>query len=177
MGTVWNGCSMVMYLFTTICLSILMSKFQISYAGHVYAGSVLLSESPTLQYLVKCGYVAEQDPRISTSNIYKGEILVEGLMEFQRTAGLQVSGVSGEVEEQLMNGGSCDMGEPQNLPVYRVSDSAPMKKEATMSIAHKTLTFPNIPESVLLEKELPLSTNDTNSPSYEVPYSAPLKKE
>ena len=72
---------------------------------------VLVRSSPTLRYLLKCGYLSVKPATLSTSDGYFPYEIAEGLTQMQTSLGLSKSGEEGVLEMLVIKEGKCFISE------------------------------------------------------------------
>ena len=76
---------------------------------------VLVRSSPTLRYLLNCGYLSAKPAFLSTSDGYFPYEVAEGLTQMQTALGLSKTGEEGVLEMLVIKEGKCVISEEDLL--------------------------------------------------------------
>ena len=84
------------------------------------AGSniVLVRSSPTLRYLLNCGYLSAKPATLSNSDGYFPYEVAEGLTQMQTALGLSKTGEEGVLEMLVIKEGKCLISEEDLLSLH-----------------------------------------------------------
>ena len=84
------------------------------------AGSnvVMVRSSPTLRYLLNCGYLSAKPAGLSTSDGYFPYEIAEGLTQMQTALGLSKTGKEGVLEMLVVKEGKCSISEEDLLSLH-----------------------------------------------------------
>jgi len=131
-----------------------------SMAGFVSPGtSVYLGSSPTLQYLLQCGYLPRKPATLSTYDIYTLASLSQGIRRLQAAMGVAETGKEGAREREVVRQGQCLLsdaqpsGETQFPPA--VSPSVPLPSHSSHPAPYTEFPSSPSPVSNLQEKKRP----------------------
>ena len=113
----------------TLCVVLLISLGLTSSRPCWSADSdvVIVGSSPTLRYLLDCGYLQHKPAKLSTHDGYYPDEVKEGVKQMQKALGLSETGEKGVMEMLVIREGKCKISKEE------------------MSLIHETYKLENHP--------------------------------
>ena len=88
---------------------------------------VVIGSSPTLRYLLDCGYLQHKPAILSTHDGYFPDEVKEGIKQMQKTLGLSETGEKGVMEVLVIREGKCKISNEEMYLIHKtyVQDNHP----------------------------------------------------
>ena len=94
---------------------------------------VVIGSSPTLRYLLDCGYLQHKPAILSTHDDYYPEEVKEGIKKMQKALGLSETGEKGVTEMLVVREGKCKISKEEMSLIHKTYMSKPALKSRFLS--------------------------------------------